>query len=110
MKNLVRCVVLLVVIGLAAIPAWAAELRMTGFLDSAFPHFESNISPPSPDGDSDVTRGNDQHTLGRTRGRMYFNMIASDDLRAVFGFAETKMALHGSFWGLGAGLSFLPGR
>jgi cell division transport system permease protein len=31
-------------------------------------------------------------------------------LRAVFGFAETKMALHGSFWGLGAGLSFLPGR
>jgi cell division transport system permease protein len=31
-------------------------------------------------------------------------------LRAVFGFAETKMALHGGFWGLGAGLSFLPGR
>jgi cell division transport system permease protein len=29
-------------------------------------------------------------------------------LRAVFGFAETKMALHGSFWGLGATLSFLP--
>ena len=29
-------------------------------------------------------------------------------LRAVFGFAETKMALHGSFWGLGARLSFLP--
>ena len=31
-------------------------------------------------------------------------------LRAVFGFAETKMALHGSFWGLGATLSFLPAR
>ncbi|HEY3196814.1 MAG TPA: permease-like cell division protein FtsX [Nitrospirales bacterium] len=31
-------------------------------------------------------------------------------LRAVFGFAETKMALHGSFWGLGAGLSFLPAQ
>ena len=31
-------------------------------------------------------------------------------LRGVFGFAETKMALHGSFWGLGAGLSFLPAR
>jgi hypothetical protein len=28
----------------------------------------------------------------------------------VFAFAETKMALHGSFWGLGAGLSFLPAR
>ena len=31
-------------------------------------------------------------------------------LRAAFGFAETKMALHGSFWGLGATLSFLPAR
>jgi len=31
-------------------------------------------------------------------------------LRGVFAFAETKMALHGSFWGLGAGLSFLPAR
>ena len=59
---------------------------MTGYPRQAFPHFESNISPPRPDGDSDVTRGNDQHTIGRTRGRMYFNIIASDDLRAVFGF------------------------
>jgi len=92
MKNPARYILLLVmvglavVLGLAAIPAWAAELRMTGFVDTAFPHFESNISPPRPDGDSDVTRGNDQHTIGRTRGRMYFNAIASDDLRAVFGF------------------------
>jgi cell division transport system permease protein len=31
-------------------------------------------------------------------------------LRGVFAFAETKLALHGSFWGLGAGLSFLPAR
>jgi hypothetical protein len=86
MKNAVRCVVLLLLVGLAAIPAWAAELRLTGFVDSIFPHFQSNISPPRDGGDSDVTRGNDQHTIGRTRGRMYFNMIASDDLRGVFGF------------------------
>jgi hypothetical protein len=74
------------VVGLAAIPAWAAELRLTGFLDSAFPHFSSNISPPRTGGDSDVTLSNDQSTFGRTRGRMYFNVIGSDDLRAVFGF------------------------
>src|SRR5262245_37345442 len=82
----VRCIVLLVVVGLAALPAWAAELRLTGFLDTAFPHFSSNVSPPRTGGDSDVTLSNDQSTFGRTRGRMYFNAIASDDLRAVFGF------------------------
>ncbi len=38
MKNAARCVVLLVVVGLAAIPAWAAELRLTGFLENVFPH------------------------------------------------------------------------
>ena len=40
MRNAARCVVLLVrflVVGLAAIPAWAAELRMTGYLDTCFP-------------------------------------------------------------------------
>jgi cell division transport system permease protein len=31
-------------------------------------------------------------------------------LWVVFGLAESKMALTGSFWGLGAGLSFLPVR
>ena len=31
-------------------------------------------------------------------------------LWAVFGLAESKMALPGTFWGLGAGLSFLPAR
>ena len=88
MKNALRCVVLLVVVGLTAAPAWAAELRMTGFVDSVFPHFRSNISGGSPgtDGDFDVTRNHDQSTFGRTRGRMYFNAIASDDLRGVFGF------------------------
>ena len=35
---------------------------------------------------ADLTRNEDQTTFGRTRGRMYFNVLASDDLRAVFGF------------------------
>src|SRR5262245_54618508 len=92
MRNAVRNAVLLVLgglavgVGLAAIPAWAAELRMTGFVETAFPHFQVNVSPPRTDGDSDVSVMTDSHTFGRTRGRMYFNAIASDDLRGVFGF------------------------
>jgi cell division transport system permease protein len=31
-------------------------------------------------------------------------------LRAVFALAETKVALQGTFWGLGKGPAFLPGR
>lgn len=31
-------------------------------------------------------------------------------LRLVFGVAETKLALKGTFWGLGRGMAFLPGR
>src|SRR4030095_10305359 len=85
MKNPGRYILLLVVVGLAAIPAWAAELRMTGFVDAAFPHWELNVSPPRSGGDADVTR-QDSQFMGRTRGRMYFNAIASDDLRGVFGF------------------------
>src|SRR5512145_1091664 len=81
MKNAVRWGVLLVV-GLAAAPVWAAELRLTGFLDNIFPHFRSNMSQA----DGDVTRNEDQTTMGRTRGRMYFNVLASDNLRGVFGF------------------------
>jgi hypothetical protein len=82
MKNVLRYIVLLGAAGLAAVPAWAAELRMTGFVDSIFPRFSSNISQA----DKDLTRSHDQSLFGRTRGRMYFNAIASDDLRGVFGF------------------------
>jgi len=84
MKNAVRGAMLLVMIGLAAAPAFAAELRTTGFIDNVFPHWERNIS--STNADNDVTRNHDQATWGRTRGRMFFNFIASDDLRGVFGF------------------------
>src|SRR5918992_3043264 len=89
MKSALRGVVLLVVVGLVAVPAWAAELRLTGYIENVFPRFMSNISGGDPDvtgSDHDVTSGHDQSTFGRTRGRMYFNVIASDDLRGVFGF------------------------
>jgi hypothetical protein len=76
-------VVLLVAIGLAAVPAFGAELRVTGFFDNIFPHWDSNLS--NPDGDNDPTRGGDQGFWGRQRFRSFFNFIASDDLRGVFG-------------------------
>jgi hypothetical protein len=85
MKYAVRCMVLLIGFGLAAAPAFAAELRTTGFIDNTFPHWESNISGPRAIGDDDTTRASDQATWGRTRGRVFFNFIASDDLRGVFG-------------------------
>jgi hypothetical protein len=81
-KNVLRCVMLLL-IGLAAAPTLAAELRTTGFVDNVFPHYERNIS--NPQSDNDTTRNHDTATWGRTRGRMFFNFIASDDLRGVFG-------------------------
>jgi Porin subfamily len=83
MKNVMRCMALLVVFGLAAAPAFAAELRTTGFIDNVFPHFETNIS--ANPGDNDPTRNKDHATWGRTRGRLFFNLLASDDLRGVFG-------------------------
>jgi hypothetical protein len=94
MQNVVRCLVLLMVVGLTTGPAFAAELRLTGYDDSVLPYFRSNFS--APDSDQDVTRNHDQSTFGRTRGRMYFNVIANDDLRGVFGFELDAI------WGLSA--------
>jgi len=31
-------------------------------------------------------------------------------LRTLFGLAENKLALKGTFWGMGRGLAFLPDR
>jgi hypothetical protein len=81
MKNCIRYVIPFVLVGLAMTPAFAAELRTVGFIENVFPHFESNISSQ----DHDTSRS-DSATFGRTRGRMFFNFIASDDLRGVFGF------------------------
>jgi hypothetical protein len=80
MKKLVGSVVLLVVVGLAAAPALAAEMRVTGFFDNVFPRWESNSSTF----ENDLTRNEDQALFGRTRSRLFFNFIANDDLRGVF--------------------------
>ncbi len=82
MKNYLRFVILLAVVGLTAAPAFAAELRVTGFFDNTFPHFDSNLSGTLSD--QDTTRNSDQLTLGQSRSRLFFNFIASDDLRGVF--------------------------
>src|SRR2546430_9901683 len=89
MKNVLRCMLLLMLVGLVAAPAFAAELRTTGFIDNVFPHWERNIS--NPGSDNDATRNHDSATYGRTRGRMFFNFIANDDLRGVFGFEIDAM-------------------
>jgi hypothetical protein len=59
-------------------PAFAAELRVTGFIDNVFPLGIQHLGV-----DQDTTR-NDQDFFGRTRFRGFFNFIASDDLRGVF--------------------------
>jgi hypothetical protein len=79
MQKVARCLVVLMSLGLAATPALAAELRVTGFIDNVFPRWDSNLSGV----DNDPTR-NDNLFNGRTRLRNFFNFIASDDLRGVF--------------------------
>jgi hypothetical protein len=84
MKKLLRsavgsAVLLAIVIGLTAGSAVAAELRVTGFIDNVFPHWDSNLSGI----DNDPTR-KEEFFVGRTRMRNFFNYIASDNLRGVF--------------------------
>jgi hypothetical protein len=81
MKTTIQFVILLVVIGLATPAAFGAELRVTGFFDNVFPRFQINGSAI----DNDPTRNHDKETFGRERSRFFFNFIASDDLRGVFG-------------------------
>jgi len=80
MQKVVGHLIFLVVVGLAAAPVFAAELRVTGFFDNVFPRWDSNNSNE----DLDPTRNDDQIFFGRSRTRMFFNFIASDDLRGVF--------------------------
>jgi hypothetical protein len=81
MKYAIKLLILLVVVGLATAPAFAAELRVTGFFDNIIPRWGSNMSST----DQDPTRNSDLEFLGRERTRFFFNFIASDDLRGVFG-------------------------
>jgi hypothetical protein len=80
MKKFAGCLILLLVVGLLAAPAFAAELRATGLIDNVFPRWDSNNSNE----DLDATRNHDQIFFGRSRLRTFFNFIASDDLRGVF--------------------------
>jgi hypothetical protein len=80
MKKAVGAITLLFLAGFLVMPAIAAELRVTGFFDNIIPRVESNNS----EGDLDMTRNDDQATFGRERSRLFFNFIASDDLRGVF--------------------------
>ena len=82
MRKFAGCLLLLVVVGLATAPVFAAELRVTGFFDNVLPHWEKNIS--GQNGDNDTTRAHDMATFGRERFRGFFNFIATDDLRGVF--------------------------
>ena len=60
--------------------------------------------------DNDATRNHDQAMYGRTRERMFFNFIASDDLRGVFaieryavwGLPRRDFACSGCYVGDGA--------
>jgi hypothetical protein len=80
MQKVAGHLLLLVIVGLAAAPASAAELRVTGFFDNVFPRWDSNTSGV----DLDTARNDDQIFSGHTRWRGFFNFIASDDLRGVF--------------------------
>jgi hypothetical protein len=71
-NNVVKCLLLLVVIAVMVVraetPTFAAELRVTGFIDNVFPRWDSNFSGI----DNDPTRKEDTF-FGRTRMRNFFN-------------------------------------
>src|SRR5919198_2001343 len=81
MKKVVGALALLFLAGFLVLPASAAELRVTGFFDNIFPHVDHNLN----NADLDTTNNHDNNFYGRERSRLFFNFIASDDLRGVFG-------------------------
>jgi hypothetical protein len=82
-NKVMRCLLLLLAVSLmiasAQTPTFAAELRVTGFIDNVFPRWDSNYSGV----DQDPTR-KESTFFGRTRLRNFFNYIANDNLRGVF--------------------------
>src|SRR6266511_1952981 len=80
MQKAIVAIALLVVAGLTAVPTFAAELRVTGLIDNIFPHASRNLSQA----DLDLTNNKDSDFTGRERSRLFFNFLASDDLRGVF--------------------------
>jgi hypothetical protein len=83
MKRCSADVVLIALIGLMTMPAWAAELQVSGFFDTIIPHVDSNVSSFLPGGDADMTR-KDHNTFARQRTRLFFSFVASDDLQGLF--------------------------
>jgi hypothetical protein len=81
MKKVVGAIALLFLAGFLVNSASAAELRVTGFFDNIFPHVDKNLSQA----DLDATNNKDTFFAGRERSRLFFNFIASDDLRGIFG-------------------------
>jgi len=82
MRKVVVVIALLALVGLIALPAAAGELRVTGFIDNAI-STDQNISGDSRD--FDVTDNKDNGTFASTRSQLFFNFIASDNLRGIFG-------------------------
>jgi hypothetical protein len=80
MQKAFVAITLLVLAGLTAVPTYAAELRVTGFFDNILPHASRNLSMA----DLDLTNNKDTMFTGRERSRLFFNFIASDDLRGIF--------------------------
>jgi hypothetical protein len=72
---------LLILVKSFSLSALAAELRTRGFFENVIPHFDQNTS----DQDLDMTHNRDQNFFARERARLFFDFIASDDLRGVLG-------------------------
>ena len=81
MLRILGVVAFLGLLEIMALPVLAAELRVRGFFENVLPHADSNTS----DQDFDMTRNTDQIFYGRERARLYFDLVASDDLRGVLG-------------------------
>jgi len=105
MKQFIGVVAFLALTGLMPRPSFGVELRVSGFFDNVFPHIDQNTS----DQDLDMTRNKDTIFFGRERTRLFFDLIASDDLRGVFAleidgaYGATRFNRVGSRCVLGTG-------
>jgi hypothetical protein len=82
MKRWSWVLVLLVLAGMLAAPAYADErLKLTGYIDN---HINWMKNPS--DTDSDLTQNGEQRFFGRSRARMFFNIMATENSKAVVAF------------------------
>jgi hypothetical protein len=75
---------------LITLPALAVDLRVRGFFENILPHIDGNTS----DQDFDMTRNTDQIFSGRERTRLYFDLVANEDLQGVL--ALENDAIYGA--------------